>query len=387
MLASQRAVLATHRVKPLITAGLTGRLPFGMAALAIILLLRGDGRSYALAGLVDGAYALGVGFAQPVLGRAIDRFGMRAILGPIAAAFVLAAVSLAYAGSRHASAALLVALGLAMGMTMPPLGASMRALWPALVPDELRGSAYSIEAITQELAFVLGPPLVAGLASALNPRDAMLALAVLAAGGTGAFLLVLPATARRARVSGARALASAGTRIVLANSILLGASFGAAEVAMPAFAEHHGSRNVAGLLLAALALGSAVGGVAFGTRTTAENAKRRLWSGLALCGLAIAPLLLAPSIPAMAGLMFVAGLPIAPTFAAQYLLLDSVAVRGAATETFAWNSTAIFLGASLGNAFGGALIAASSYRASLALALAAALAGGAFARARLRALS
>lgn len=169
--------------------------------------------------------------------------------------------------------------------------------------------------------------------------------------------------------------------------MLLGASFGAAEVAMPAFAEHHGSRAAAGLLLAALALGSALGGVAFGTRTNVANAKRRLWVGLTLCGVAIAPLYLAGSIPAMAVLMLLAGLPIAPTFAAQYLLLDAFAVRGAATETFAWNSAAIFLGASLGNALGGALIAASSYRASLALALAGALASGALAKARLGAVS
>jgi len=387
MLARQRAVLATPRVKPIMAAALTGRLPFGMAALGIILLLRADGRSYALAGLVDGAYAVGVGLAQPVLGRAIDRFGLRAVLGPVAGAFVIAAGALAQAGSHGAAIGALVSLGLATGMTMPPLGAAMRALWPTLVAGELRGSAYSIEAVTQELAFMLGPPLVAGLAEALSPRLALFAVALLAAGGTGAFVLIVPSGVRRTRVAGARALASANARILLSLSVLLGASFGAAEVAMPAFAEHHGSRATAGLLLAALALGSAVGGVTIGTHTHDANAKRRLWIGLTLCGLTIAPLFLANSDLAMASLMFVAGLPIAPTFAAQYLLLDSVAVRGAATETFAWNSTAIFLGASLGNALGGGLIAASSYRASLALALAAALASGALARARLRALS
>jgi MFS family permease len=387
MLERQRAVLATPRVKATVAAALVGRLPFGMTALGIILLLRADGRSYALAGVVDGAYAVGVGLAQPVLGRAIDRLGLRAVLAPVAAACVLAVAALARAGSHHAAAALLVPLGLATGMTMPPLGAAMRALWPALVEPALRGSAYSIEAVTQELAFVLGPPLVAGLAAALTPGDALFALAILVAAGTGGFLLIVPATARRSRVAGARALASPDARILLSLSVLLGASFGAAEVAMPAFAEHHGSRAAAGLLLAALSLGSMIGGVAFGTHTTAENARRRLWLGLLLCGLAIAPLYLASSDGAMAGLIVLSGLPIAPTFAAQYVLLDSVAVRGAATETFAWNSTAIFLGASIGNAAGGVLIAAASYRASLALSLAAALASGGLARVRLRALS
>lgn len=173
MLDRQRAVLATPRVKPIISSALIGRLPFGMAALGIILLLRADGRSYALAGLVDGAYAIGVGLAQPAWGRAIDRYGLRLVLGPVAGAFVLASAALAQAGARHAPAALLLPLAVAMGVTMPPLGASMRALWPALVPGELRGAAYSIEAVTQELAFVLGPPLVAGLASALSPRRAL----------------------------------------------------------------------------------------------------------------------------------------------------------------------------------------------------------------------
>jgi MFS family permease len=384
MFEHQRAVLATPRVKPIMAAALIGRLPFGMASLGIILLLRADGRSYALAGLVDGAYAVGVGLAQPLLGRAIDRFGRRAVLGPVAGAFVIAMAALAQAGSHDAATGALVPLGLAAGVTMPPLGVAMRALWPTLVAGELRGSAYSIEAVTQELAFVLGPPLVAGLAQALSPRLALFALALLAAGGTVAFVAIVPPAARRTRVAGARALASAQARVLLSLSLLLGASFGAVEVALPAFAEHHGSRAIAGLLLAALALGSALGGVAFGTRTHGANARRRLWLGLMLCGLTIAPLYLASSDLAMAGLMVLAGLPIAPTFAAQYVLLDSVAVRGAAAETFAWNSTAIFLGASLGTALGGALIAVASYRASLGLALAAGLASGTVARWRLR---
>ncbi|MGD0387286.1 MAG: MFS transporter, partial [Solirubrobacteraceae bacterium] len=51
------------------------------------------------------------------------------------------------------------------------------------------------------------------------------------------------------------------------------------------------------------------------------------------------------------------------------LLLDRFSVAGAATETFAWNTTCIFTGAALGTALGGALIAPGSYRAALALAV------------------
>jgi predicted MFS family arabinose efflux permease len=109
---------------------------------------------------------------------------------------------------------------------------------------------------------------------------------------------------------------------------------------------------------------------------TESNVISRLERGLLLCGLAVVPLFAARSLAAMGALMILAGLPIAPTFAAQYLLLDRVSIPGTATETFAWNTTAIFAGAALGNALGGVLIAASNYRASLALAFAFASLGG-----------
>ena len=101
MLDQQRAVLSTPRVRPLVGASLLGRLPIGMAGLGIILLLRADGRSYALAGLVDGAYAVGVGLVQPLLGRAIDRLGPRGVLGPLIGAFVIACAALAQAGAHR----------------------------------------------------------------------------------------------------------------------------------------------------------------------------------------------------------------------------------------------------------------------------------------------
>jgi predicted MFS family arabinose efflux permease len=71
----------------------------------------------------------------------------------------------------------------------------------------------------------------------------------------------------------------------------------------------------------------------------------------------------------MAALAFLAGMPIAPVFAGTYLLLDRFSVAGAATETFAWNTTCTFAGASIGTALGGALIAPGTYRAAIALAV------------------
>jgi predicted MFS family arabinose efflux permease len=376
LFAPQREVLRQRGVRRLLAIGLIGRLPIGMTALGLILLLRGAHRSYALAGLADGGFAVGVGLAQPTLGRLVDRLGLRRVMLPLAPAFPVGLVAVALAGSGHASGGVIVGLGFVTGALCPPIGAAMRAIWPRLVPDELRATAYSVEAVVQEFTFIVGPPAVAALAAGTSPRDAIFIVAALGAAGAGGFaLLAHGATERRPPIR-ARALDSIAARLVLALSLLLGASFGAEEIAMPAFAEHHGARAAAGALLAALALGSLIGGVLFGTRMTESNVISRLERGLLLCGLAVVPLFAARSLAAMGALMILAGLPIAPTFAAQYLLLDRVSIPGTATETFAWNTTAIFAGAALGNALGGVLIAASNYRASLALAFAFASLGG-----------
>jgi MFS family permease len=384
-LARQREVLTARGVRPLLTIGLLARLPIGMTALGLILLLRGAHRSYALAGLADGAFALGVGVAQPLLGRMVDRIGLRRVILPLAVAFPAGLVAIALKGAA-APALALSALAFATGALFPPIGAAMRAIWPQLVSAALRPTAYSIEAIVQEFTFIVGPPAVAALAATTSPRDALLCVAGFGGVGSGVFSLIAHRSTAPATPTSSRALQSRAARAILSLSLLLGASFGAEEVSMPAFAEHHGSRAAAGALLAALALGSLLGGVLFAGRTTEGNVIARLERGLVLCGLAVAPLFLARSLAGMGALMVIAGLPIAPTFAAQYLLLDRVALAGTATETFAWNTTAIFAGAALGNALGGVVIAAASYRASLGLALGFALVSGLLALVRSREL-
>jgi predicted MFS family arabinose efflux permease len=364
-----RAVITVPGAIPLLLARSLGSLPIGMVPLGIILLLRAGGRSYALAGIADGAYALGVAAMQPMLGRLIDRVGMGRVLAPLAVVFPGMLVALALVGSSRAPAAATVGLALLSGATMPPLGACMRALWPTLIASPaLRPTAYAIDATLQELAFVVGPPLLALLVAVADPEVALFGAA--AAGGAGAVVFTSRAHARHEPTRrAAGALRSAGVRRILAMSAVLGGAFGATEVAMPAFCERHGARPAAGLLLAAVAIGSACGGAIFGGRASRMPAPRRLLVALGGYALLLTPLLVAPSIPVMAVFEFFGGMPIAPAFAGAYLLLDRFSVPGAVTETFAWNTTCLFTGASLGTALGGALVAWGTYRASIALAI------------------
>ena len=361
------AVAGSPGARGLLAARTVGSLPVAMVPLGIILLLRALRDSYALAGVADGAYALGLAIMQPPLGRLIDRFGMQRVLAPLVLVFPGTIAALAVAATGHAPAAATVGLALLSGAALPPLGACMRVLWPRLISSEaLRPAAFAIDATLQELAFIAGPPLLALIVVVASPEAALFAAAAAGSAGTAAFALL----ARRHHVRIERAggaLRSPAVRRVLVLSLLLGGGFGATEVAMPAFCERHGSRPAAGLLLAALALGSACGGVFFGGRTARAAPSRRLLVAFAGYTVLAAPLLVAPSIALMAVCAFASGIPVAPAFAGSYLLLDRFSVPGTLTETFAWNTTAIVAGASLGTAAGGALVAPAGYRASFAI--------------------
>ena len=366
-----RAVLRAPGALPLLVSRTIGSLPNGMVPLGLVLMLRAHGRSYGLAGLVSGSYSVGVAFAGPPLGRLIDRVGTQLVLVPLAIAFPAAVAGVVIAVASAAPAVVVCALALCCGATLPPLGACMRALWPSLVADAaMRTAAFAIDATLQEIAFVGGPPLLAALVVLAGPAVALLAAGL--AGTVGASVFAWRARGRLLLgPHGGGAMRSGQVRRLLLTSVFLGGAFGAVEVAMPAFCEAHGARADAGILLAALAVGSAIGGVTFGARAARGVPVHRFAVAAAAFALLLVPMLAAPSIVLMALLAIVAGAPIAPAFAAEYVLLDRFSVAGAATETFAWNTTMIFVGAAAGAGAGGILIAqAGGFRAALVLAAA-----------------
>jgi MFS family permease len=373
------AVLGAPGVGRLVGAALLGRVTIGMVPLATLLLVRAEGRSYAVAGLVAAASSLACAISWPLLGRLMDRIGQARVLLPLAVAYPVALGGLALLATRGAPALALAVCSALAGATLPPLGACMRALWPDLLSDDgLRQTAFALEAWLQELFFVGGPLIVAAIAVAAPPWAAVLTAAACAAVGTAWFALA-PAVRTAARSGRARsragALGSHAVRTVILASFALGVGFGVVEVAMPAFAEAHGTRAQGGFALSCFALGSLLGGLWIGTRPPAPRLSIRFAGSLGLLALALVPPLVAPSLPVMCGLMLLAGMPIAPAFAASYGLVDALAVPGTTTEAFAWLGTAIVAGLSFGTSLCG--VAVERFGTTGALALAAPCVGAA----------
>jgi MFS family permease len=354
-------------------ASLVARLPRGMAALAIVLLVHDATGSYATAGAAGAALAVGDAAVSPLQGRLIDRLGQARVLVPSAVLYAgaLTALSLTPAASAPAVSAMLAGVA---GMAFPPVSASMKTLWPQLARTErLLFAAYAMESLIQQSIFLLGPLLVAALVAIGSASLALMTTAAFALGGTLAFVALPPSRAWRpatARRGGRSPLREAPARVLTAITLIQSVALGARTVAIPAFAYHHGHPNAAGLLLAVLNVG-ALAGVPLGAAAPASGGPvRRYQLACALLAVSAAPVVFAASLGQAAVTLAASGVFIAPTAAASYVLVDRVTRPDRRTEAFTWMSTAVACGTALGSAGGGLATQLLDVRAALLLAFA-----------------
>jgi len=376
-------VLALPGVRPALTAAFVARLPIGMMSLSIVLLVSGETGSYATAGAVAATQAVAGGITSPLLGRLIDRVGQTPVLVGCGVAFPLCVAALIAVASRVDSLLPLIAVAIPFGATYPPLFAAVRALLTQMTESEdLAATAFAFDATVQEAFFIAGPLLVALLVAIASPQAALVFVAVVTSAGTLAFAAT---AASRSWEPGARhdrlfgALASPGVRTLLVVSAAFGLAFGTLEVTMPAFADERGSAATGGVLLAALSLGSMLGGVWYGSRSFAAHLSTQMIGFCAVFAAALIPLAFAESIPVMIVLMAMAGFFVAPWAASSAALVGRLAPGGTVTEAYTWEMTAVIAGFALGGVLSGVLVESAGVREALIAAAVAAAASVAIA--------
>jgi MFS family permease len=373
-------VLRVPHVAALIAATLLARFPIGINALAIILYLREQTGSFAIAGVVAGSLAAGSGVGAPVQGRLVDRFGQRAVLPPLAVVHAGALGCLVASGELGAPTPVLVCFGLLAGFAIPPTSSVLRSMWPTLLEDrpQLIQPAYALDSVLIELIFILGPLLTGLLTAIFAPQVALVVSAGSVIAGTLLFTALPPSRAwrpEREAPSPGRlgALSSPGVRSMILISLPAGIGVGICEVAIPAFSDAIGAKELAGVLLAVWSLGSAAGGLVYGSlhrRPPLERVHQAVAIGLAL---ALLPMAAASSFAVMLLLVIPAGMFIAPLLATRNELIGRVAPAGARTEAYTWPVTAFVGGISIGSALAGLLVEGPGW--SVAFVVASACAG------------
>src|ERR1700754_3277202 len=288
MVARYRSVLIVPGCARVLATALIARLPQGMTSLAILLLVRSHTGSYTAAGIAVGAYDFATAAGAPLVGRLIDRFGRRRVLGPEAVLQALVLVALVVTAQAERGAAPLIVLSALAGGLWPPIAPSVRALLRDLVRDaKVRETAYALESVVQELVWITGPLVVAGVIAFASPASAVLLSGAVSICGTFLFISS-PAALGRGSAAAAggrsRALAIPELRALLGPLFLNGLAIGSIGVGLPALALHAGSRPASGLLLSLWSVGSIVGGLWYGAREWRAPLTARyralLWTGV-----------------------------------------------------------------------------------------------------------
>ena len=378
------ALLKQRELVSTFAASAIGRLPIGITGLAILLLVQMSSSSFARGGAAAGCYVAGLAAVAPAIGRAIDRYGPRRILLACGVLFPAALLALVVAVAEGAAVLTLV-FAAAAGASFPPITVCVRTYFRRrLREDVLLSTAYSAESVLIELIFILGPMLVA-----LFIAFASAAAAVHFAAGCGfaGTLLFLRSPALRdwhieprSAPSLLGPLAERDFARLVAIVLCFAAAFGFVEIGVTAYAAEASDPALAGVFLGVMSAGSALGGLAYGTRSWHFPLARQFATALALMGSGLAVLALRWAPAPFAAWCLVAGVAMAPALIIQSMLAAKLARPEHATEAFTWATSALLAGVGIGLAAGGFLLELFAARSALAAGAAAALAAAVGAR-------
>ena len=364
MFAHYRAAFRAPGSAAFCAASFVARMPIAIYPLGLILLFSqqrggqgGSGGQFGVAGVLEGCYIVAGGVGNPLVSRLVDRFGQTRLLLPAAIAHALSVLALVVLYEARTPDVVVAIPVLVLGLTYLPIGSLVRSRWSYVLAGRPElGTAYSIESTLDELIFTVGPIVAGVLATLVNPLASAVLGAVLVLGGS-LWLRTQPETDPpvNAHVGDGRrsALRYPGMGLLTAAMIGMGGAFGTVEVTVAAFASQHEARAQTGIVLAAFAIGSGLAGLAYGARQWSAPLSLRFLIQSVIFGLLLPLMLLATNVLAVALLVGIVGLGIAPSLITGFGLVDKLVPAGVLTEGLSWIGTGLNFGYGFGAALAG----------------------------------
>ena len=319
-------------VKVLI-AQLLARFSFGMQTIAFVIHLQVTFHNYTIPGIAIGMSTVGSALSSPLLGRWMARSGIRVVI--LTGAIITPVMTLLIAFTPI-SPTVAVAFAFLLGLGTAPIQAASRAVYATLVDESKRNSLFSIDAILQEVIWIIGPVLATVLIATSNTIVPLVLMALLQFGGGfwfGTMHEVHNAPIPRSNRKLGGVLRQPIVQLSIVQNLLFVGAFSALEVGIVA---HVGQAN-AGFVISALSIGSIFGGLAFG------NSARTPWAlskqfAVVLFGDGLLFLNLDSNVWLSVG-MFVAGIGVAPVFSTLSAIVAKKVRLDDTTEVYGWIST------------------------------------------------
>lgn len=411
-------LFAIPGAKAFCISGAVARLPISMMSLGIVLALNHMYNNWTIAGTMSAVYILAVAVVTPFYARLFDRFGQRKVGWPALVVSVLFMLVFAFAAWARVSIPVLFVLAIAMGLTQFAFGALVRTRWAYALRDpkdaDLLDTAYALEAGIDEMVFILGPILAAGLATSVSPVSQLFVPTIACAIGGAVFfslkdtqppviesvtVAAAPETDADVKAASANHGGELGLRLdedgvslkqlhthapkpksvllyggvipLLVVFVVFNMSFNEFDVSVTAMMKAIGRSQFLGVQLAMFAVGSCIGAFIFGShKPKGSNWKHMvvylalLTCGYVLCRLSMDNLILLGVFSVLSGLC------VSPLFATGNLIIKDIVPPASLTEGLSWVTTAGTVGTSFGSSLAGMVLDVSSPHVGLLLPIA-----------------
>ncbi|RZQ65486.1 MFS transporter [Amycolatopsis suaedae] len=330
------------------------RLPVTAMGITLTLHIVTDlGRGYGAAGLVGTATTIGSAVGAPVLGRLIDRHGLR----PVVAGCGLAS-GLFWMSTPHLPYLVLLVVALPAGALAIPIGSIARQVLAALVPTDLRRTAYSLDTIVVETSFMVGPAVGILVSTQISGTVALTGIGVCFLVSAGLLCWVNPPIRTEHEVvTGPRPATRTWLTGKIVATLLIAAGAGftlmGMELSMLAALRETGAVDWAGILFVVICAASALGGLVHGA---VRRSLPQLWLMALMAALLVPVGLFTDPWWVLALALIPMNLLCAPTLAAtseSVVAMTPVRVRG---EAMGMQDSAVRLGLALGSPAAGFVI-------------------------------
>ena len=350
-------------------AGLIGRMPIAMDSLALIFIVVAATDSYALAGALSATAAIVMSIAMPFWSGFSDRIGQRALIIRVVPFKVFGIILFMVLVLNGAPTWTWFASIIFAEASSINLGGLVRRRWlHVLSPDKtstsedesdrhLVNTAYSLEALNDEVVFIGGPIIATACATSIAPAAGLIAGIIFLIIGMPYFASLKatepPPSPRFKKDPHPAAIRSKTLQAVVIPIIFVGGFFSSVAIITVAFTESYGHKSQSGLVLAIWSSGSAVAAIINGLIKWKISHAARFLLFLVALTIMVIPLLFVHSIAALAIALFFSGFAIAPLLVNAYGIAESAVPPEQITQTLSWVVAGMPLGGALASAIAG----------------------------------
>ena len=343
-----------------------------MDSLALIFIVVAVSDSYALAGALSAVASIVISIATPFWSRLADRIGQRKMLLRVVPLKILGlSLFIALVMNGAPVWTWFVSIILAELAAINTGGLVRRRWLHVLSPDKsttaedetdkhVVNTAYSYEALMDEIVFIVGPITATACATSIAPAAGLIAGMILMSIGLPLFAMQRatepPPSPVRVKDPHPPVIGIPIVQAIALATTFTGGFFGAISITVVAFAESQGQKSYSGLLLGLWASGSAVMAIINGLIKWKTSYAGRFLIFLSALTIFSIPFIFVDSIFGLAIALFFNGFAIAPLIVNAYGIVQEAVPSEQITESFTWVVAGMPLGGAISSALGGWVI-------------------------------